>query len=217
MTRDIGFFFYPSTEGYPLGYPQLEIHLYDDPTQRHYDPERADFVVAGLEGGRERLTISHGWHGPKSYRACLGRIMLHDRKGKVVEAFSFGGQLTIANQEGVTICTLVSDAPILDLVTPQNITTRLVSEFEALLARLQASWKQHPAAFFRKLAYLGPQTLFIAGLVSMAQAYEEIPRSARNGNIREEDHVVHEAIDVLKKQDLWPAEPASLEDLLASS
>ncbi len=215
MTEDIGFHFYPPPTEYPFGHRRLEIHVYGQPTLHHYDPERVDFFVVSLDGGREKLTVSHGWQGLKSYQVCLGRITLHDRKGKVVEAFSFGGDLTITQEEDVIICNLISDAPILDLVTPQSINTRLAAEFEALLARLQATWKQHPAMFTQKLISLGPQTLFVAGLESLAHAYEEIPPAVRSGDIREEEHLVLQAISLLKKHDQWPADGMCLEDLLA--
>ncbi|MCA9933230.1 MAG: hypothetical protein KC415_04870 [Anaerolineales bacterium] len=217
MDIELGYHFYPSEIGHPMAHSRLDISLFAHPTQRHYDPERADFRVMGLDGGREHLTLSHNWHGPRDYRVCAGRILLHDRKGKLVEAFSFGGKLTIINQDDLTLCTLTSTAPILNLVTSQTAVTRLVSEFEALLARQEAAWVHHPFAFQKKLASLEPDRLFAAGLLSMSHAYAEIPPNARNGNIREEDHIVHELIAALKKHSLWPADLQNLETLLAES
>lgn len=101
MTQDIGFRFYPAPTEYPFGHRQLEVHMVAQPTLHHYDPERVDFIIASLDGGRDKLTISYGWQGPRNYRVCLGRIALHDRREKVVEAFSFGGELTITQEEDV--------------------------------------------------------------------------------------------------------------------
>ncbi|MEZ4645945.1 MAG: hypothetical protein R3E31_25035 [Chloroflexota bacterium] len=215
MTQELGYYFHPSLYGHPLGHPQLDIHLYDAPTQRHFDPERAEFEVSGLDGRSEQLTISHGWSGAKAYRICAGRIYMHDHKDKVAEAFSFGGQLTITNRAGYTECALKSDAPILDLVTPGSMATRLVSEFEAHLAKCRAFWGQHPAICDKKLAELAPLTLFTAGLVSLQEAYEAIPAQRRSSDILEELHVVHEVIALLQTQDLWPDTAVNLETLLA--
>jgi len=217
MNVELGYHFYPSEMGHPLAHSRLDISLFAHPTERHYDPERADFQVAGLDGGREHLAITYNWHGSKSYRVCVGRILLHDRKGKLVEAFSFGGELTITNEEDLTLCVLTSTAPILNLVTPQTAATRLVGEFEAVLARQEAVWGHHPHTFQKKLASLDPHTLFVAGLVSMSHAYTDIPPAARNGNVREEDHIVHEMMSAMKGHGSWPTEAQDLQTLLTAN
>lgn len=210
---DLGYRFYPSSWGLPLGYARLDVCLHAHPTQTHYDPERADFFVVGADGVREQLTVAYGWSGAKSYRACLGRILLHDRKGKVVEAFSFGGQLTITTQADVTTCILTSSAPIFDLVGPQTVAMRLVSEIEALLARWQAC-HHNGVTVARRLAKLDAYPLFIASLFTLAYNYERLPATMRHGYYQEEDHAVHEMIALLKKRVQWPADPPTLEELL---
>lgn len=212
-TPNLGYRFYPSSWGLPLSYSRLDVCLHAHPTQAHYDPERADFFVVGAEGVREHLAIGYGCNGPKNYRVCLGRILLHDRKGKVVEAFSFGGQLTITNQADATTCSLTSNAPIFDLAGPETIAMRLVSEIEALLARWEACHRDGvPIA--RRLAKLDAYPLYIASLFTLAYNYERLPSAMRHGYYHNEDHAVREMIALLRKRVQWPADPPTLEELL---
>lgn len=213
MIRELGYYFHPSRFGHPLGHPQLDIHICQTPTQRHFDPERVDFMVAGADGRSEHLILTYGWSGPKMYRVCVGRIHMHDRKNKIAAAFSCGGHLAITNHHDYTECTLNSDAPILDLVTSGSLATRLVSEFEAHLAKCRALWGHHPTACEKILAELAPLTLFTTGLVSLQDTYTAIPAQRRSRDILEELHVVREVITLLQVHDLWPDTPASLETL----
>lgn len=217
MSLALGYQFYPPTWGHSLGHPRLDVRLGANPSQVHYDPEKADFAIVGLDGGRERLTVTYGWQGAKSYRACLGRIMLHDRANKLVQAFSFGGQLTIQNEESCTLSILTSTAPILDLIAPDALNARLVSGFEALLARLEARSRQAHFLFMRRVVSLDPQTLFMAGLASLTQSMAQIPPALRYAHYQEEKRAIEEVIVALQKQGQWPDNPPGLEALLGSA
>lgn len=217
MTQELGYYFHPSPLAHLLWHVQLDVHIYHVPTERHFDPERVEFPVVGLDGRIEHVTITHGWSGTKQYQVCVGRILMHDRSHKVAEAYSFGGDLTISNQADFTVCTLTSAAPILDLVGPDSMAARLVSEFEGHLAKCRACWGNHPTAGEKKLVETDPLTLFSAGLNSLQQAYESIPADRRSHLIMEEEHEVHELIALLYAHNLWPDASLNLEGLFAPS
>lgn len=217
MQHELGYYFHPSSWAHLPGHPQLDVHLYYHPTLRHYDPERADYPIVGSDGSLEKLHLTPNWRGSPNYRIGIGRIILHDRRGKIVEAFSFGGQLTITNQETYTLCTLTSPAPIWGLVTPYCIESDLASEVEALLARQEADWAvHHRPGFSRRLAQLDPWSLFMACLWSVEQALAEIPDSAQDDPMRQEEQVIHKIRRMIQTTENNTARPLPLDKLLSA-
>ena len=145
------------------------------------------------------------------YQVCAGRIILHDRKNKVVEAFSLGGVLEITVHDTHTSCCLISSAPIVHLTDIQDVPTNLASEFEVLLAQLEARWGRDESGFKKKLANIEPLTLFVAGLMAIQARLHKLPATTTQ---RQSLHAIDEAIKMMQTNGNWPASIPILTDLL---
>lgn len=89
----------------------LLVALRDDPTLRHFDAERVElWVTRGARGAR--LTVSRTTR-PLETEFSWGTIAIVDRLGISNEYVSFGGHLSVAEINGMTVVSLVSSAPIL--------------------------------------------------------------------------------------------------------
>jgi hypothetical protein len=215
---DFGYSFEPPA---PAGYPvhrRLTVVLRPRPTERHYDPERAEWPVVSPHGELDRLTVFHPWPVSSEQRAALGRIILADRKGKAVEAFSFGGTLRITASDEQVVAVLESPAPILPLLPPQTVAEALVDEIEILLARRRAHWDSQPqphaaAAFEERLARAEPLALYQACLAALRAQLAATPAAFHDA----EHHLagfVRREIAALEQAGHWSLHPLSLEDLL---
>ena len=178
MSSDLGYYIHPADQINSDWYWQLDINLCQHPTNEHFDPERIDIWIVEKGGDVTHTSISHPWRRQIQLRIFPGRVILHDRKGKVVEAYSFGGSLEIASEVTCTRCQLSSPAPIVELVNSLDEETILVAEFEALLACFEAQWTGDKQGFDRKLATIEPFTLFIAGLVAVQERVRRLPHTA---------------------------------------
>nr|MBN1230166.1 hypothetical protein [Anaerolineae bacterium] len=200
----LGFRFHPKLDPHDPGYPGLDIFLHADPTGQHFDPERVGLTIAAVtpqSAGTEHLSIHHGWHGLDHYTVCASRIILHDRGDKIVEAFTFGGEVHITSEPGLTTVSLVSSAPILNLVHkyPLSIPLRLASEVEVLLAQRRAEWAQRdPARFKLLLADVDPRTLYNSCLLALSERFAHFPKT-RTEEIGQFIHFLQGAVQELKK------------------
>ena len=180
--EDFGYLFLGETP-WGVGVTTLEVHVVHLPTERHFDPNRIRFPIATVFEGiwsLEHLTVTHPWQQATTYQAAPGRIELRDRKDKVVEAFSFGGQLTVSRQPSFTRCVLHSYAPILELSEsihsgPTTEVTLFIEELEALLARSRAQWGREAAGYETRLLSIEPQTLFAAGWMGIVRQLHAMP------------------------------------------
>lgn len=214
MANELGYYFHPAEQPAVLGYPQLDINIYDRPTGQHFDPIEVNLFVVGPGQGLDKLIIRHPWSGPRQYRVCPGRITLYDRRDKVVVAFTLGGELAVTNQGSYTSCTITSPAPIIHLLEGQEIATVLVSEFEVLLAEQRAEWTGDEMSFETRLAGIEPYTLFVAGLAAIRERLEHLPTQMREAQYRQVLHVIDEAIRLTQENGRWPASPPTLAELL---
>ena len=148
----LGYIFYPSDFRHSPGYQRLEVRIRSLPTNLHYDPERVSFPIVIENGMKETLKIFHPWRYAPEYQVCAGSIVLEDRKGKQVEAFTFGGNLQIRTQDEITICTFESEAPILEMGTDDPIQELLIEEVDILLAERSAAALPDAFEFEQRLA-----------------------------------------------------------------
>jgi hypothetical protein len=89
----------------------LLVALRDEPTHRHFDPERVDvWVSRGSRGAR--LEITRPTHQLET-EFSWGTIEIVDRLGISNEYVSFGGRLTVSDVGDMTVAILASSAPIL--------------------------------------------------------------------------------------------------------
>lgn len=214
MQPDWGFYFHAARYPNALGHPRLDINLAAHPTESHYDPERVTIPVVGANGNREHITISAGWTGNINHRVSIGRLIMEDRVGKQVEAFSFGGDLEIENKKDYTLCIITSDAPILDLVKPQDATTELVSEIESQLARQRIRWNRHESAFEQLLNDSDPLVLCAACLKTARNTIRRLWTLTRQASTQNQLSLIEETIAGMRQQGEWPDDAPELDELL---
>lgn len=211
----IGFVYRPPDQPQMPGYAELTINLYGQPVHAFFNTKVARLPVVGQEGGIEQREIAHPWHGLKTLRLCLGRIWLLDHAHRPVEAFTWGGTVSILDQGTYTSCHVTSPAPIFDLASAHADCWAVVSELEAWLARCRASWGTNDAGFERCLAAIDPLTLLVASLCSLERTLQLLPLEIHEEMGYEAMHqIVDAAIDCLQRCGSWPQTVPSLTDLL---
>ena len=211
---DLGYVFYPLEIGDHPGCRRMDVIIQEKPTNRHYDPEKAQYHVAVPTGNIEHLTISHPWALGTRYRVCAGRIILSDRKGKRVEAFSFGGDLQILSASDHTVCGLQSTAPIFPLFTTADLPMWITAEAEILLAQQKAHWDPtHPHVFEEKLVQAKPFLLYASCLKAIQDKAAEHFYSEARELAQQGVHFVDAEIRRLRDEGRWPKQlptPAQL-------
>lgn len=110
LLDDWGFLAHPDLPDLE-GDAYLLVALRDQPTLRHFDPDRIElWVNRGSRGVPMEITRATR-HLDTGF--SWGTITIVDRLGMSNEYVSFGGQLTVAEVDGMTVAALVSSAPIL--------------------------------------------------------------------------------------------------------
>jgi hypothetical protein len=143
-------------------------------TKLHFDPEQIRLrIIAPDEDEPQRRIIHHPWIHKYHYRVSAGRMLLIDRKGKKEETFTLGGDLQIQEETDLTICTMVSAAPILHLIRFDSIPTLLAQEIEILLAARKAEWPPNDNSFEKRLAAADPLTLYAVCLKTLEDKFAD--------------------------------------------
>jgi hypothetical protein len=164
----LGYVFHPDSDHGAIGYGRLDVALRPKPTGLHFDPSAVIVKVVMPNGHVQTATISYRSHSVlNSQRLVAGRILLHDHLGKMVEAFSFGGEVTVATMAQLTTCRITSTAPIIELTMDEPIPTLLVEEVEALLAHEHALLDQQREDFDLCLAPIEPSLLYCVCLAEL--------------------------------------------------
>lgn len=216
---DFGYLFHLSPDPRVPGHPALEVRVFDEPTERHFDPDHLTLPVAGGDGSLGTVVVTHPWHGPASLRACAGRIVLRDRKRKTVEAVSFGSSVRLRVLAGHTHCLIQSPAPIMEVAPVgsagyDRAVTWLATEAEAMLARRRAHWITDEAGYARRLAEVDPAELYRA----MLAAIDRRLRHGRPASRTQQDRAVLRLIERAREADAaarpGPTAPPPLEELV---
>jgi hypothetical protein len=175
-----GFYFHQfQQEGWEWGYQRLEVNLQSDPTGQHYDPESLRVRIVDLDKRIDHVRIYHPWRGRERFQIVIDEVVLRDRKDKVVEAFTFGGQLSIQSDDQCTHCSLESPVPIIDLRDDNNTASLLAEEAIALIARRQAEWEYEPEKFEARLANASIEGIYFGVLKDLEKKYREFPEEER--------------------------------------
>jgi len=213
LMKDWGYYLLPQSHRDSPGYPGVLVVIRDQPTGKHFDPKTLYLPLQ--DEGVARWTKLR-WSSPPtdSNHVCPGRVILSDRFDKRVEFFTFGGSLEATSGPGEMVYSLRSPAPVLELVAQQEtIPDQLASETETLIAKIKARWELDDSGFNRRLAEVDPLQFYLATLQSILLQYkraptlEEVYHELRDALLREKEWLV--------AKDLWPANPPTLEDLLA--
>lgn len=217
---ELGYIYYPDTDTISPGYPRLDVILRAMPSGQHFDPDsvRAP-VVTPHARGIELLKINHPWYaGDQRRRLCAGKVIISDHKGKLVEAFTFGGELVIKAAAEQTVCILTSPTPILPLeqtmvdMLPVDSATLLATEAEILLAHRRAYWLHQPAELEDRLAKLDPLMLYCACIAALEVKFSHPAMNDSDENMRF-FQFLHTEQRHLKETSRW-CDPISLEQLL---
>ena len=212
---DLGYWFdTPSLT--PLAcHHQLWVWLRSDPTERHYDPEVVECQVLSPWREIDRLRIHHPWPRAERYHFCLGWISINDRKNRLLEFYTFGGELQITHRSGVTLCRFRSPAPIFVIEQESNLTHLFVEEVESVLALALADWDMHQRTgnFRAKLCQAAPLTIYGACL----RAVEDHLRPIHASTDRDETrlmHVTERELQQLAQLNLGAAPLRTLDELV---
>jgi hypothetical protein len=167
----IGYLYHYPRLDHPTDNFRLDIHISSEPTSKHFDVLRAQFPVIADGGYIKKLKVTHPWNFEKFAQVSAGVVIMEDRKGSKEDAFTFGGKLTIENQEKQVVCVLVSTAPILEMSGATPLHIQFVEEVEIVLAKIQAKYSDHQT-YEEKLIKAAPFALYLACLESILKKYE---------------------------------------------
>jgi hypothetical protein len=175
---ELGYRFHLNNRADTIGYPSLGIVLHEAPTRHYFDPVTVQLSVVESSQGRdqvEHLAVHHDWHGRERYHVCACRIRMFDREENSVQAFTYGGSLSIYQAGDYTTLTIASSAPILELIywgQTESLSMLLASETEHLLAERRTYWSQHqPGAFEERIAQVDPRTLYRACITELSSRF----------------------------------------------
>jgi hypothetical protein len=170
----IGYLFYYPQLDHETDRFRLDVFVSAIPTEKHFDVKHANFSVKDEKHDMEVMTIRHPWNFDKSAHVCAGLVVLEDRFGKKQEAFTFGGELTIESKEQQTVCTLVSNAPILDISAASPLNKLFIEEVEIILAKQRAAFAK-PQEFEDKLCRADPFSLYLACINELETHLDAFP------------------------------------------
>jgi len=201
----------------PLGHSHLDVYLSSQQLPRSFDAKKARFLV--IRGGSiKELQVVHPWisfEGEQVIQVCPGRFKLSEYDEDVHYGFSWGGQLTVTNENELTHCALTSSAPILNLeVGPQTPGSMIANESEILLAERQAACGLDENGFSERLAGVEPLALFVSMLASIDQQHKEIPSAARGSDYLFLEHNLHAMMKILEQAGDWPAHVPMIEEII---
>ncbi len=213
-----GYVFYPGPSPTFSAYSRLDVNICAVPTDEHYDPEQLIVPVIRQDGALQKTIISHPWRGSHHQRVGCGRIVIRDRKNKIVEAYSLGGDLEISVSPDCTSCRLTSPVPLfrlgIDNGSPESIAASLVDKFEALVAIRRVRWGTNDLGFQQRLTSIDPPVLYAAGLQSIRSDLEHIPSNRRGVRFYRTAHAVDAAMDNARESGRWPAASPTLDELI---
>lgn len=186
------------------GGTRLLIALRQTPTEQHYDPERIDLSRSDPDGdvAQVRLTLDSLTSG--MWPLCAGPVVLRDRFDKRVYFFTYGGTLEIDAQAEMAICVLTSSSPIVEMSRePDSVAEQLVTETEALLARMHANWGRNDHGYQQRLVEIDPLELYAATIFHLSESYE------KNSPLR---HTFHHFYGMLRQEQTWLREIGRLKN-----
>jgi hypothetical protein len=169
---DLGFLSGPDLPDRP-GPAYLLVALRDEPTLRHYDPERIEYWTS-QRGRGVREELSRATPMPLDRPFSWGMIRLVDRRAATNEYLTFGGRLSAAEVDGATIAVFTSPAPMLRRGGHSQIWDEGTQELGAFFARMIAAVDMDPALETR-LAAADPLVRYGVFLADVVERYRASP------------------------------------------
>jgi hypothetical protein len=183
------------------------------PSGKHFDPERVRLSVVTEPGNIEFIKVHHPWPLRTHYRSAAGRIILQDFKGRIVEAFTLGGDFRIHKENDLTTCVLTSPAPILELISISSIPEVLAEEIEILLAERRAAWDHDLSIYNKRLSAVDPLILYIACLEAIRDKIRHSP-TGETSTKRELVQLIQVEIKTFHEPHEWPLYVPTIVELL---
>ncbi len=215
---DLGYRFVPGRNPQSIGCPRLEINILCAPSERHFDPKITQIpIFTSKESVRphkiEQLEIYHPWVYRDTYQAAPGLVTLTDRKGKKVEAYTFGGKLTIDSDENCTTCVIQSDAPIIEISYANPAIMKFIEEVEIILAEQRANRAADLADFEARLEKVPVFKLYVACLMELVKKIKDAQGGGGSVDRKFSDLIEGEK-RFMRKEGSWPENPPSFSGIL---
>jgi hypothetical protein len=169
---DLGFLAGPDLPDRP-GPAFLLVALREQPTLRHYDPERIEYWVT-KRGRGVRRSVTRTTPMPVDVDVSWGMIRLLDRYPVTNEYLTFGGHLSAAQIDGSTIAVFTSPVPLLRRGGHSQIWDDGSDELAAFFARIVAAVDVHPDLEPR-FAAVDPFVRYAAFLADVVTRYRSSP------------------------------------------
>jgi hypothetical protein len=177
------------------GYGRLVVAMRRVPTEEHYDPESIHLQLVGPQGFAMRHTIQRD-SNLFSDKVAPGRLELTDRVNQRLGFFTYGATVDMGRTEDETVVEIRSPVPILELrgSLDESISEQLVSETEALWAKVRAQWGTDDAGFMRRLSAVQPSVLYATTIHSLLTYYKD------SGILRQ---TFPQFYSMLRREDEW--------------
>jgi hypothetical protein len=229
---ELGYVFYPFTEGFPIGYAKLEVFVSDSDGREGFIP--VELVVStwddtgpvddsGMGGdppaaSMGRTTIfAHtdaGIAGDVSHHVAPGFVTVQGKSGGELSAYCFGGSLVYRQAGKGVACRLTSSAPIFNLSEEgldwsENSILRIVDGLESGIATLRAQVDGDSETIFdQRLAHTDPRLLYAAGLDLAYHSFQALPEVLRTEHYWDEYSTLVRAHEEAMQADWWPPDPS---------
>ena len=165
---DWGFLADPDLPDRP-GPAYLLVALRDHPTLRHYDPEVVEFWVTNNgRGGRASLTYADPMPIERDFSWGLIRIV--DRLSVTNEYLTFGGHLSAASVDRVSVLVFSSPAPLLRRGGHSQVWDVGAQDLGAFFGRLMVAVDYAPG-FESKVSGADPVARYAAFVADIADRY----------------------------------------------
>jgi hypothetical protein len=196
------------------GSPRLLVNIYETPTLKHFDPEQVILNIVNKDGFPDSLTVTHPWPlGVETYQVCVGHVILSDRIGEKVIAYTLGGVVHIKRGSKKTQCILESEVPILQPGKMFEIPALLASEIKILISKRSADWLPDSSKHQKLRACAEPMALYAACLNTLKTKYETHEHQELTHVIEMRSFITNE-IAALQEINRWPVFVYTLEELL---
>lgn len=200
----------------------MDVLIWPQPTHRHFDPESLELSVISDKQRPTPITISHRKYAEsvqrerlfeRHYEVAASVVRIVDRKRKVVEFFTCGGDFSVSHRVPFSLCVLKSPAPIMPMNHGNDISVLLVEQILILLAMRRADWILDTNRYESRLANIKPFDFYVACLESLREKYADFPYYKTNGHLRLYNFILNE-IKVLRESNRWPLYTPTLKQIL---
>lgn len=211
---DLGYELTPLADRDTSFYDCIDIHISPEPTYDHYDPEIITMSVVDNLDHVSRLQINLTSPSRGATQLVAGSVCLRDRKGKCVDFFTFGGEVSVAHTVTGVSVHVCSEAPILFVLPFESAGSEIATFAQAQLARVRATWRLNVDGYFNRLKYINSTKLYQATLCDYLRQHKRISPALRSDVYWRSYRDVKEDIRWLQDNREWCPHNCTLMELL---